>query len=156
MTFTPFFDAETYGRSPLENCSFIAGSANPDETTHGSGYVARLSGAAAEFLSIWNVMMAGHKPFYMKEDRLCLELRPILPEWLFDNEDKISFNFLGRTKVTYHNSNRIDTYVDCNTKKITIFYHDGNTINLEGSVICEPYSRDIREGKVKEIFIELN
>jgi hypothetical protein len=151
----PFFDAETYGRSPLENCSFIASSANPDETTHGGGFVARLSGAAAEFLSIWNVMMAGHKPFTMREGKLCLELKPLLPEWLFDEENKLSFNFLGNTKVTYTNPNRRNTYEQYKVERILLSYKDGGLVELKESFIAEPYSVDIREGRVEEIIVNL-
>lgn len=152
----PFFDAETYGRSTLENCSFIASSANPDETTHGGGFVARLSGAAAEFLSIWNIMMAGHKPFYMKQNKLLLELKPILPAWLFDKEDKVSFNFLGKTKVTYINPNRRNTYKECETNNIVLLYKDGTAVELNESYISEPYSRDVRDGKIENIVIMLS
>jgi vancomycin permeability regulator SanA len=152
----PFFDAETYGRSPLENCSFIASSANPDETTHGGGFVARLSGAAAEFLSIWNVMMAGHKPFYMKEDMLCLELKPVLPSWLFDGDNKVRFNFLGRTKLTYINPNRRNTYDEFKVKSIVLSYKDESLVKISERYIVEPYSKDIRDGKVESITINLD
>lgn len=152
----PFFDANVYGRSPLENSSFIASSANPDESVHGAGFVARLSGATAEFLSIWNVMMAGHKPFFIMDDKLCLELKPILPAWLFDENDKISFNFLGSTKITYFNSGKKDTY-DSNVKasKMQLHYADGKKVNIEGNVILEPYSEEVRCGKITKIEIDI-
>lgn len=152
----PFFDAHIYGRSPLENSSFIASSANPDESVHGNGFVARLSGATAEFLGIWNVMMAGHKPFFIREGMLCLQLKPILPAWLFDEKDKISFNFLGNTKVTYTNSGKKDTY-DSGVKisKIALYYADGNKVNIDGDVIVEPYSYEVRTGKIVRIEIDL-
>jgi hypothetical protein len=151
----PFFDAETYGRSPLENCSFIASSANPDETTHGGGFVARLSGAAAEFLSLWNVMMAGHKPFTMREGKLCLELKPLLPEWLFDKNDEISFNFLGKTKVTYVNPNRKNTYEEFKVESITLTYRDGHSVIFNEGIIAEPCSKEVREGKLEAITITI-
>jgi hypothetical protein len=151
----PFFNPEIYGRSPLENCSFIASSANPDETTHGGGFVARLSGAAAEFLSIWNVMMAGHRPFYMKEGKLCLELKPILPEWLFDDENKVSFNFLGKTKVTYMNPNRKNTYDRTEVTKTTVVYKDGSKIDIPGARLTESYAEDVRTGKIENIVINI-
>jgi hypothetical protein len=151
----PFFDAETYGRSPLENSSFIASSANPDETTHGGGYVARLSGAAAEFLSIWNVMMAGHKPFKMRDGKLCLELKPLLPGWMFDNDNRISFNFLGKTNVTYINSNRKNTYEEFNVVSIKLSYRDGSSVEFQEGFVTKPYSIDIREGKVEAITVDI-
>jgi hypothetical protein len=151
----PFFNAETYGRSPLENCSFIASSANPDETTHGGGFVARLSGAAAEFLSIWNVMMAGRKPFFIKENELCLEFKPLLPEWLFDGEDKVSFNFLGKTQVTYYNPKRKNTYDDCQISNMKLLYKDGTVVELQGQYISEPYSKDVRDERIQSIIVNL-
>ena len=48
-----FTDPNVYGRSILENSSFIASSANPDESLHGKGFVARLSGSTVEFLNMW-------------------------------------------------------------------------------------------------------
>lgn len=58
-----FMDPDVYGRPPIECSSFIASSAHPDETIHGQGYLARLSGSTAEFLSMWNLMMMGAQPF---------------------------------------------------------------------------------------------
>ncbi len=106
----PFLDPKVYGRSPLENSSFIVSSAHPDESLHGGGFVARLSGSTAEFLSIWHMMMAGLQPFVVREGQLCLSLRPILPGWLFTEEGALSFQFLGNCMVTYHNPGRLDTF----------------------------------------------
>ncbi|WDU83829.1 hypothetical protein [Caloramator sp. Dgby_cultured_2] len=106
----PFMDASVYGRSPLENSSFIASSANVDESIHGTGFVARLSGATAEFLSMWRLMFVGKKPFKIINGKLTLSFNPVLPEWLFDEENKVSFNFLGRCRVTYYNPSRKNTY----------------------------------------------
>ena len=57
----PFLKPETYGRSILENSSFIASSANPDPKIHGTGFVARLSGSTAEFIHILLHMTAGDR-----------------------------------------------------------------------------------------------
>ena len=76
-TLVPFLDPETYGRSPLENSSFIVSSAHPDESLHGAGFVARLRGATAEFMSIWSMMMAGERPFFTQGGQLCLALKSI-------------------------------------------------------------------------------
>ena len=51
----PFQDEERYGRSILENSSFLASSANPDESIHGRGFVARLSGSTVEFMDIGRI-----------------------------------------------------------------------------------------------------
>jgi hypothetical protein len=150
----PFLDPEVYGRSTLENSSFIASSANPDEATHGTGYFARLSGATAEFLSIWSIMLAGENPFFMKNKELCLELKPTLPDWLFNEENKVSFKFLGRTMVTYNNSKRISTYENGLVKNTIITYRDGRKIEIKDSRINQPYSIDVREGKIEHIMME--
>lgn len=151
----PFLKPEVYGRSPLENSSFIASSANPDETIHGNGFVARLSGSTAEFLSIWKLMFVGSKPFTYENEQLNLRFKPVLPGWLFDEEGKVSFNFLGRCKITYNNPNRFDTF---NTEKIDeskwkIFVHtcDEEKIEFVGNNIKEPYSKLIRDGQVRKI-----
>ena len=54
---------EIYGRSPLENSSFIASSRFPDAKAHGVGFVARLSGATAEWISMVLHMGLGAAPF---------------------------------------------------------------------------------------------
>ena len=68
-----FQDPQVYGRSPLENSSFLVSSAHPDESLHGAGFVARLSGATAEFLSIRTTMMAGRHRFFVQDGKLCLQ-----------------------------------------------------------------------------------
>jgi len=47
----PFMDPKKYGRSLLECSSFIASSAFEDPSVRGRGFLARLSGSTAEFLS---------------------------------------------------------------------------------------------------------
>lgn len=54
-----FMDPQVYGRSPLENSSFIAPTNNPDPKLHGQGFFARLSGSTVEALHMWYVMMTG-------------------------------------------------------------------------------------------------
>ena len=153
----PFMDPDVYGRSTLENSSFIASSANPDESVHGTGFVARLSGSTAEFLSIWKAMFAGPKPFACEKGRLVLRFRPILPGWLFDEEGTVTFNFLGKCEVTYYNPNRINTYdaelMDTSKWKTTVFDNNGKKVEFAGNTVDEPYSRFIREGKVRQVSV---
>lgn len=153
----PFMDPDVYGRSTLENSSFIASSANPDESVHGTGFVARLSGSTAEFLSIWKAMFAGQKPFICDKGRLVLRFRPILPGWLFDEEGTVTFNFLGKCEVTYYNPNRINTYdaelMDTSKWKTTVFDNNGKKVEFAGNTVDEPYSRFIREGKVRQVSV---
>merc|ERR1719172_559672 len=79
-----FMDTEVFGRSPLEAASFIVSSAFPDEALHGSGFLARLSGTTAEFLSMWNVMMVGATPFSLDAaGKLQLALQRVISTWMW-------------------------------------------------------------------------
>ncbi|MEZ4770277.1 MAG: hypothetical protein R2844_17850 [Caldilineales bacterium] len=150
QTLPPFLDPETYGRSPLESSSFIVSSAHPDASLHGRGFVARLSGATAEFLSMWTVMMAGRQPFLLHEGDLHLALRPALPSWLFDERDQVRFTFLGRIPVTYHNPARHDTWRRSPAgARLTLV--SGETVRLPGAVIGPPYAEMVRAGEVDAI-----
>ena len=148
----PFLDPAVYGRSPLENSSFLVSSAHPDESLHGAGFVARLSGSTAEFLSIWNRMMAGARPFFMQQGRLHLAFRPVLPGWLFTDEGELSFTFLGQCTVTYHNPRRLDTYHEAmRIQKMRLLDSSGEWIEISGDVIAAPHAESVREGKIREI-----
>jgi hypothetical protein len=148
----PFLDPEVYGRSTLENSSFLVSSAHPDELLHGAGFVARLSGASVEFLSMWRLMMAGAQPFFVQKDQLCLALKPILPGWLFNEDGTVSFQFLGRTPVTYHNPSRRDSFdPQAVIRSICMQPNQGRAIELAGEVIPAPYARQVRDGKIKHI-----
>jgi hypothetical protein len=152
-----FQDAEAYGRSPLENSSFLVSSAHPDETLHGVGFVARLTGATAEFLSMWTTMMAGPTPFFMDGDELCLALKPILPEWLFDENGEIAFAFLGRTKVTYHNPDRIDSWKlwSQSTMSAVLCVPEEGSIEFADGIVREPYAEMVRQGRVASLDVFL-
>jgi hypothetical protein len=148
----PFLDPKVYGRSPLENSSFLVSSAHPDVLLHGVGFVARLSGATAEFLSMWRQMMAGARPFFVQDNQLCLALKPILPGWLFNDDNTVSCKFLGSTTVIYHNPKRRDTF-DPQTVTSSIILHpvDKDSLELAGEVIPAPYTQRVRGGLVRQI-----
>ena len=96
-----FMDPKVYGRSTLENSSFIATSINPDPYVRGQGYVARLSGSTAEMLSLWTLMMFGKKVFTY-DSELTLNLKPLLHKKFF-KDGEVSFKLFGKVKVTYVN-----------------------------------------------------
>lgn len=148
QNFVPFMDPAVYGRSPLENSSFLVSSAHPDESLHGGGFVARLSGSTAEFLSMWQVMMSGKQPFVVENGELCLALRPILPGDWFDAENKVSFRFLGGIHVTYHNPSRRNTFNRLKAEKTVLCLASGKTVELPGGVIPAPYAQMARDGQV--------
>jgi hypothetical protein len=163
--FVPFLNPGVYGRSILENSSFIVSSAFPDKALHGNGFVARLSGSTAEFINIWLIMCAGIKPFYLdKKGKLHVEFRPVLKSWLFTQKDEsgfskntFSFKFLSNTLVVYHNPNKKDTFGNkaAKIKNIGMQYFDGQTILLKGPRILPPHSYDLRSGRISRIDIEL-
>lgn len=146
-----FRNPEEYGRSILENSSFIAPSNNPDPAVWGQGFVARLSGSTAEMLNMWHIMMFGEFPFKLISNKLYLEFNPILDKKLFDEHDLITTTFLSKIQVEYYNPQRVNTFDDdVIIKKVTI---DG--IDLPTPVIFGNIAKDIRNGKVKNIRIEL-
>lgn len=98
----PFLDPEVYGRSPLENSSFIASSANPNPNIHGRGFVARLSGSTAEFIDMYEIMMFGKTIFsYSESEGLIFAPKPLIPEYLIGDDLTIRTTLLGKTRVTY-------------------------------------------------------
>lgn len=153
----PFMKPEVYGRSTLDNSSFIASSANPDEAVHGRGFVARLSGSTAEMLSMWFVMMAGKEVFSLQNGELTLKLSPILADWLFDEEGKASFNFLGSTLVTYCNPKKLSTFGQDGVApyKYELTDYAGNTVEFNSSCIIGEYAGRVRSGKIKSIHVYL-
>jgi hypothetical protein len=149
----PFLDPAVYGRSTLENSSFIATGGNPDPEVHGRGFVARLSGSTAEFLSMWRMMMAGKNVFSMRDGQLTLTLNPALPSWLFDESGKISFTFLGSTQVTYRNPRRADTFgaQTAVIKSMKLVKHDNTIIECDGAVLLGVEAHAVRDGEVASI-----
>jgi len=155
----PFQNPQRYGRSILENSSFLVSSVFPDKTLHGNGFVARLSGSTAEFLQIWLIMNTGLKPFFLNDKgELNLQFKPILAGWLFRKKDNTySFNFLGKIKVTYHNPKRKDTFGKNAVKPQKVIFNDkdGNLIEIPQDTIPSPYAQQIRSRQIKQIDIYL-
>ena len=152
----PFQPESRYGRSVLENCSFLASSANPDPATHGRGFVARLSGATAEFLDIWQTMFFGAKPFDTADGQLRLTLVPALPKRLIPEDGAVSAMFLGRTMDTYQLPQRETVTPETHRAKA---YHltdeKGITRTVTGESLHEQDALCVREGRVASIRVEL-
>ena len=169
-----FFDPKVYGRSPLENSSFIVSSAYPDKALWGKGFVARLSGATAELLNIWVLLCLGKEPFFMDKNRcLCLRFSPILKKEFFttahatiDFEGKkvtlppntFAFKLFSKTLVCYHNPKRKDTFIKrshslrdkCRIAKIAVTSNDGK-VSYFSSIIKSSLNLDLRNQKVRRI-----
>ncbi len=150
----PFMDPEVYGRSPLENVSFIASSANPDKSVHGRGFVARLSGSTAEFLQIRQVMFFGQRPFRHGKDGLELMLEPFIPDYLIPDSGRVEAEFLGNVNVVYVIKNGAVPGKNPPTNwKLT--YSDGRVKEIAEAYLKDSEARAVRSGRVSEIEVTL-
>jgi hypothetical protein len=152
----PFMDPEVYGRSLMECSSFIASSAFSDPSVVGRGFLARLSGSTAEFLSIWKLMFMGPNPYFINDDgEVEMQLVPALPMWLFDDVDTpgttdkdgnfiVTFKLFSAIQVTYHNTRGTDLF-GISPRLYILRMADGNTIKVEGSSIPTAAAVQIRK-----------
>ncbi len=169
----PFQDPQRYGRSVLENSSFLVSSAFPDKKIHGNGFVARLSGSTSEFLYIWLIMNIGNRPFFINaKGGLCLRFSPLLHrdlftksehKFVFDGKQVVigknsyAFNFLGNTLVVYHNPKRLSTFGNKSVKieKVILEDRKNSKFEVNSDLIPENYSREVRSGNFSRIDIYL-
>lgn len=154
----PFLDPAKYGRSTLENSSFIASSANPDPSLHGRGFVARLSGSTIEFMNMWFVMMTGGKPFEVEDDTLALRLNPQLAGWMFKENGELTATFLGQTEITYVNPTRQDTFGEAAVKpeRYVVTFTDGSTETVDSAIVKGDIAYWVRQGEATRIRCELS
>jgi hypothetical protein len=159
-TTLPFMDAKVYGRSLMECSSFIASSAFPDPSIHGEGFLARLSGSTAEFMSMWKLMFIGPTPFFLNENGdVMFQLVPALPSWLFEDEESdaaplkdedgnlvVNFKLFASIVVTYHNPTGEHIFgVPPKSYKVTM--DDGDEILVNGTAIPTDTALAIRRVK---------
>ena len=154
----PFMDPDVYGRSLLECSSFIASSAFSDPSVAGRGFLARLSGSTAEFLSMWKLMFMGPNPYFINEDGdVELQLIPALPFWLFEDLESgakgtrddegnlvVSWKLFASITVTYHNTLGTDLF-DAEPTRYVVTMDDGSTVEVEGSSIPTETAVQIRK-----------
>lgn len=171
-SFVPFLDPAVYGRSILENCSFIASSAHPDERIHGGGYVSRLTGASTEFLHMWRLMTVGEEVLRVDQSgELRLVLEPALPEWLFTAEEKeaimplergsavwkqpkdtFACMLFGKTLLVYHNPERLMLAPGrAGITNLKVRMENGETVPVKGNALPAKLAELAREGKLVRI-----
>ena len=149
-----FLDPAVYRRSILENCSFLVGSGYPDPDRHGAGFVARLTGATAEFIDIWVRMTSGKSPFTLDKDGvLRFRLSPVLPAWLF-KDGVFEFRFLGSIDVTYLNLSRKNTWEGLRPISYRIVTAGGET-TVAGESLGESWASRIRDRQVMRLVVTL-
>lgn len=149
----PFQPQERYGRSILENSSFLASSANPDEKIHGKGFVARLSGSTVEFMDMWQIMMFGQNIFRLEQGELVLGLEPLLPAYLLGRRDTIEAAFLGKTRVIYHVKNSGVDYIPGEYKitEYRLYAKNGKVQNIYSNIITGSAVQAVRAGEISKI-----
>lgn len=152
----PFLNPEMYGRSTLENSSFLAGSKNPNEKIHGKGFVARLSGSTVEFISMWKRMMFGEKPFGLKDGKLYAQLNPAIPAYLIGEDCQVQATLLGHVKVVYSFETQRDYFPgNYEIVETVLEYSDGRKQTISGGLLEEQEAKALREGKIGKIFQKL-
>ncbi len=151
----PFMDPKVYGRSTLENSSFIASSRNPNPANHGRGFVSRLTGTTSEMTTMWLKMMTGDRLFTLEGQELVFGLHPILPSDFFDQKGQVSASVLGHLMVTYINEKGLNTYGKDGVQPVSyqLVYPDGR--EHVASKVTGSYAEDIRSGKVNQLIVTL-
>lgn len=159
-----FQDPKVYGRSILENSSFLASSSFPDARVHGAGFVARLTGATAEWISMVLYMGLGRQPFQWRDNELRFEPQPTLAGWLFQLKavgdfwkDTFGFKLFGKTWIVYHNPSRRDTFGKRPLRPVRyhLFYANGESNVHEGTFLPHAPACDLRDGKLTRLIIQL-
>jgi len=159
-----FHDPAVYGRSPLENSSFIASSRFPDAKVHGAGFVARLSGATAEWISMVLHMGLGAAPFRVVDGALRFEPQPVLGDWLFTAQptggfgpDSFGFKLFGSTWVVYDNPTRRATFGPGAVAPVSfeLRFADGTRATHAGGWLPEQPALALRDGQLHSLVIHL-
>jgi hypothetical protein len=148
--FVCFKDAGEYGRSTLENSSFIASSNNPDPLVHGRGFVARLSGSTAELISMWRYMMFGKTLFSVNHGELSFQVNPHLTKEMFV-ENVLETTLFSTIKVIYS----LENPNDMTPSSYTLKYKDQSMIEIIGEKITGSLALQIRNQEVVEIKVKL-
>lgn len=149
----PFLDPEVYGRSIYENSSFIVSSSYPEKSVHGKGYIARLSGATAEYLTMWTYFLMGSNPFFMEKDELVFQPVPIIPATLFQSDGTLEWTLFGTTRVVYKNPEKRDLLInsECKPLRMELFQHGQKEVfsqNIRGE-----YAQNLRGGKFDKLIV---
>jgi hypothetical protein len=160
-----FFDPAVYGRSTLENSSFVVSSAHQDSHLWGRGFVARLTGATAELINIWILLCMGHEPFFVNQKgELSIRFSPILDKRMFTDKSRqikfngktvnipknsLAFNLFSSILVVYHNPQAKNIF-NRTPKKIIVDQY-GSKHFIDSPIITEPLSSLIRDKQVNRI-----
>lgn len=147
-----FLPPEQYGRSTVENSSFLVSSANSDKQSHGRGFVSRLSGSTAELLSIWNTMAFGAHPFIHDGSNLYLQFQPVIPAYLLPASGVLTATFLSEIQVFYHTAGLAalipGTY---QIRNYQLLLKNGRTVTIASCRVPSHWAEKIRTAEVRKI-----
>jgi len=144
-----FMDPNVYARSPFENSTFIAPSNNPDKSKHGQGFVARLTGSTAEFLSMWHKMFFGDKLFVYEDGELNFTINPKLHKSFF-KDGSVSTTLFSTIDVEIINPSNLNTY-DTSVDKIVLTNKEGLEETFNGNKVNQLWSLMIRQKSINKI-----
>ncbi len=148
----PRLDPAVYGRSVLENSSFIASSVNPDPAVRGRGFVGRLSGSTAEMLSLWRAMFVGDGGFILRDGHPVFRFSPRLEGGFFDAKGEAAFTLCATCLVVYHNPAGKSTYGPDAARVCRL---EAGGKSFEGDILPEREARLIREHALDRIDVYL-
>ncbi len=153
--FPCFLKPEVYGRSILENSSFVSSSAFPDKRNWGRGFVARLSGSTAEFIDMWLTMILGNKPFSTdKNGNLAFSLKPSISSEFFDKKGIFETKLFSVTNLVYINKSKKSTYLsNVKISKIEIEWNNGKKDVIDGENVIGKSAERIRNREAKKIVV---
>ena len=147
INFVYNMDPYVYGRSPIENSSFIVPTCNPNTRMHGQGQFARLTGANAEILDMFFIMFLGERAFSYDDGVLKFTPSPKLSKEFFDENNEVSYPLFSKCIVTISNPQRIDLY---NHKKYVYFVGGKQYDSIQGQL-----AEDLRNGKISALRMEV-
>lgn len=138
----PFMDPEIYGRSTLENVSFIVPSNFIDSEYHGSGQFARLTGANAEVIDMFYHLAVGENLFKYENKELSLNIHPKFAKEFFDDNNEITFPLFKEVEIKIKNESRIDAY-----KSASIEYEIDGVIykEVKGDLAIKIRNKEIKK-----------
>jgi hypothetical protein len=147
-----FMDPSVYGRSTLENSSFIATSNNPNPMVHGQGFVSRLSGSTAEMLSIYHLAVFGKELYSMQNGSLALKLAPALPSGYF-KDGRLEAVFQG-TRIEFSNPSGQDAF-RLQPKRYELFRGGRKIETIDGERLIGKRAEMVRAGRFDKVRVTL-
>jgi len=153
---TCFMDPQIYGRSPLENSSFIATTNNPDSSKHGQGFYARLSGSTAEVISMWKRLLLGKKLFSLKNHQLQFQIQPTIPlEYFKDGKIETTLFADIKIRLTIIESLKSTDKIASVSGYRFSYLNQTQPIVIQGTTIEGEHALAIRQKRIHEIEVLL-